>query len=103
MEGNINSKFCIARFKMFEIQLNDNVKETCETLVDGVPYSNLNRGAKLNVGLDIIRTLQEHYNFSCPVWVDNAEAVTRLTPMDCQMIRLVVDASAKELDVREVS
>lgn len=103
LEGNINSKFCIARFKMFEIQLNDNVKETCETLVDGVPYSNLNRGAKLNVGLDIIRTLQEHYNFSCPVWVDNAEAVTRLTPMDCQMIRLVVDASAKELDVREVS
>jgi len=103
LENKINSKFRLARFKMFEIQLNENVKETCETLVDGVPYSNLNRGAKLNVGLDIIRTLQEHYNFSCPVWIDNAEAVTKLAPMNCQVIRLVVDASAKELDVREVS
>ncbi|MFS8536099.1 MAG: hypothetical protein FWJ65_13175, partial [Limnochordales bacterium] len=41
---------------------------------------------------DIIRTLSEHYGFRAPIWVDNAEAVTRLIPVDSQVIRLVVSA-----------
>jgi len=42
------------------------------------------------VGLDIIQTLSEHYGVKAPVFVDNAEAVTKLNKIDCQMIRLVV-------------
>jgi len=103
LEGRINSKFNLARFKMFTVLVNGNIEPCCETLVGGVPYNSLNHGAKLNVGLDIIRTLQEHYRFSCPVWIDNAEAVTRLTPMSCQVIRLIVDSSAKELEIKEAS
>ncbi|WP_144556171.1 AAA family ATPase, partial [Bacillus pumilus] len=79
MEERINSKFKYARFKLFEEQVNGGLTETCETLYEGVPYSKgLNNAARINVGLDIINTLNEHYGISAPIFVDNAEAVTEL-------------------------
>jgi hypothetical protein len=62
-----------------------------------VPYSNLNHGARLNVGLDIINTLSDFYNFNAPIFVDNAEAVTQLIPTRSQLIRLVVSEKDKKL------
>ncbi len=105
LDERINSRFRYATFKLFEQQVNGAIAECCETLYQGVPYgSNLNRGARMNVGLDIISTLSEHYGFSVPVWVDNAEAVTRLLPIDAQVIRLVVSEPDKQLRiVKEVS
>jgi len=102
LEENINSKFEIARFKLFNVLVNSGVEECCETMVNGVPWANLNRGARMNAGLDIIRTLQEHYEFRCPVWIDNAEAVTQLIPMKCQMFRLFVDSRYPKLCVKEI-
>ena len=101
LEENINSKFEIARFKLFNVLVNGAVEECCETTVNGVPWANLNRGARMNAGLDIIRTLQDHYDFHCPVWIDNAEAVTKLVPMRCQMFRLFVDSRYPKLFVKE--
>ena len=101
LEENINSKFEIARFKLFNVLVNSGVEECCETMVNGVPWANLNRGARMNAGLDIIRTLQDHYDFHCPVWIDNAEAVTKLVPMRCQMFRLFVDSRYPKLFVKE--
>jgi len=101
LEDKINSKFEIARFKLFNVLVNGGVEECCETTVNGVPWMNLNRGAKMNAGLDIIRTLQDRYNFRCPVWIDNAEAVTKLVPMRCQMFRLFVDSRYPKLFVKE--
>jgi hypothetical protein len=58
---------------------------------NGVPYEGgLNNAARINVGLDIINTLGQHYGFSAPIFVDNAEAVTQLIDTDSQVIRLVV-------------
>ena len=102
LEENINSKFEIARFKLFNVLVNGAVEECCETTVNGVPWANLNRGARMNAGLDIIRTLQDHYDFHCPVWIDNAEAVTKLVPMRCQMFRLFVDSQYPKLFVKEM-
>lgn len=99
LEDRINSRFNLARFKMFEQQVNGEVVPTCETTYNGVPYSDLNHGMKLNVGLDIINTLTEHYGLALPVWVDNAESVTRILPTEGQQIRLVVSAADKELRV----
>ena len=65
-----------------------------------MPYgSGLNNGARINVGLDIIRTLSEHYGIKAPVFVDNAESVTDLIDPGTQMIKLVVDGSCPELTV----
>ena len=99
LEEKINSKFKLARFKLFEVQVNGALAETAETMYNGVPYSNLNNGARLNIGLDIINTLAEHYGFEAPIFVDNAEAVTQLIPTTGQQIRLIVSAQDKKLRI----
>jgi len=99
LEDKINSKFRMARFKLFDVQVNGALAECCETTYNGVSYSNLNNGARLNIGLDIINTLAEHYSFAPPVWLDNAESVTDILPTKGQQIRLIVSATDKKLRV----
>lgn len=100
LEEKINSKFKMARFKLFDVQVNGGVAECCETLFNGVPYSSgLNNAARINVGLDIINTLSEHYDFVAPVFIDNAEAVTKLIETKGQLISLVVSEQDKKLRV----
>lgn len=101
LEGKINEKFKYARFKMFDIQVNGALNETCETLgKDNVPYgSGLNQAAKTNVGLDIINTLSKYYNFAPPIFVDNRESVSDLIETEAQIISLVVSKKDKVLRV----
>ena len=99
LESSINSKFKMARFKMFEVQINGGIKECCETVYEGVPYSDLNNAARINIGLDIINTLSEHYNFSAPIFIDNRESVTKLTEVNAQVVSLVVSEKDKKLRV----
>ena len=90
LEEKINSKFKLARFKMFNVQVNGGLEEVCETIYEGVPYgSGLNAGHRIIVGMDIISTLSEYYDFTAPIFVDNAESVTTLPKMDAQVIRLI--------------
>jgi DNA repair exonuclease SbcCD ATPase subunit len=104
LEDKINSKFKYARFKLFENQINDGLKETCETLYEGVPYGKgLNTGHRIIVGLDIIQTLSEHYGFQAPIFIDNAESVTKLPDMDAQLISLIVSESDKKLRIEQVT
>jgi DNA repair exonuclease SbcCD ATPase subunit len=99
LEGKINSKFRMARFKLFDVQVNGAISETCETTYNGVPYSNLNNGARLNIGLDIINTMSEHYGFAPVVFIDNAESVVNILPTKGQQIRLIVSGTDKKLRV----
>lgn len=100
LDTKINSKFKLARFRLFEEQINGGLKEVCDTLFNGVPYDGgLNNAARINVGLDIINTLSEHYSFSAPIFIDNAEAVTKLIDTDAQVIRLVVSDKDKKLRI----
>ena len=102
LEEKINSKFKYARFKLFETQINGGLTETCETLYQGVPYSRgLNNAARINVGLDIISTLAEHFNVACSIFIDNSESVTELIDMDTQIISLVVSGTDDELRVEQ--
>ncbi|MFS8214772.1 AAA family ATPase [Paenibacillus sp. S29] len=98
LESKINSKFRYARFRLFKPQLNGGLEDVCDTLYNGVPYEGgLNNAARINVGLDIINTLGQHYGFSAPIFVDNAEAVTQLIDTEAQMIRLVVPPAFNSL------
>lgn len=100
LEEKINSCFKHARFKLFNVLVNGAVEECCETLYQGVPYNSaLNNAARINVGLDIINTLSEHYGFGAPIWIDNREAVTRLIPARAQVISLIVSEPDKILRV----
>ena len=102
LEENINSRFKLARFKMFNVMLNGNVEECCETTYKGVPYRSMNNAARINVGLDIINALTSYYKVNAPVFIDNAEAVTDFITVNSQTIKLIVDESKPQLVVKEV-
>jgi hypothetical protein len=97
LESKINSRFKLARFKLFDMQINGTLKECCEvTDKKGVPFtSGLNSGARNNLGIDIINTLSEHYRINLPIIIDNAESVTELEPTKSQVIRLEVRKGAE--------
>ena len=59
----------------------------------------MNNAARINVGLDIINTLSEHYGITAPIFIDNAEAVTSLIQTAGQQIRLIVSEKDKQLRV----
>ena len=99
VENSINGMFRIARFRLFREQANGGVEDRCDVVFDGVPYINLNNGAKINVGIDIINTLSRAYGVTVPLFVDNAESVTALEKSVNQIIRLVVSEHDKELRI----
>lgn len=99
LEEKINSKFKMARFKLFEEQINGGLNEACETTYNGVPYNALNNAARINIGLDIINTLSEFYGLSAPIFIDNREAVTKLVDVDAQIISLIVSEQDKKLRI----
>ena len=102
LEESINARFKLARFKMFNVMLNGNVEECCETTYKGVPYRSMNNAARINVGLDIINALTSYYKVNAPVFIDNAEAVTEFVSVNSQTIKLIVDESEPQLVVKEV-
>lgn len=97
LEQSINSHFEYARFKMFNVLVNGNIEECCETTYKGVPYRSMNNAARINVGLDIINALTKFYNVTAPVFIDNAEAVIDFIKCNSQTIKLIVDADFKTL------
>lgn len=90
IEQKINGLFQSVRFKMFEKQINGGEVETCEAMVGGVPFSDLNNAGKINAGLDIINAICRSEGVYAPIFVDNAEAVNTLLETESQMVRLVV-------------
>ena len=91
LEKNIDKCFDGVSFKLFEQQVNGGISETCEALIDGVPFSNANTAAKINAGLSIIETISKFYDVEIPIFIDNREAVINLRNMDSQIINLVVE------------
>jgi DNA repair exonuclease SbcCD ATPase subunit len=90
IEENANKLFSLVKWKLFNTQINGGVEPTCVATYQGVPYPDLNTGAKVQIGLDIINTLSRHFDLSCPIWVDNRESVTWLPEVDAQVISLAV-------------
>lgn len=100
ISSNINSLFKVVTFKLFENQINGGYKETCECMVNGVPYSDLNNAAKIQAGLDIIGCLQKFHNSNAPIIIDNRESVSVIPDIDSQIINLIVPA--KEISADKV-
>ncbi len=88
--SRVNGKFTYVKFKMFDRQINGAEVECCDTLVDGVPFSDANNAAKINAGLDIINVLCQHYQVYAPIFIDNRESVNSLIDCDSQIVNLIV-------------
>ena len=99
VEDSINGLFRIARFRLFREQANGGIEDRCDVVYDGIPYISVNNGMKINLGIDIINTLSVAYGVRVPLFVDNAESVTKLETCGSQIIRLVVSENDKELRV----
>lgn len=95
----VSGRFRLVRWQLFEEQINGGLRDCCKATIDGVPYANLNNGAKINAGMDVIATLSQAKGIRCPLFVDNAESVTQLMEMDTQVIRMVVSEPDKQLRV----
>lgn len=91
VEERINNAFSYVRFKMFDAQVDGTEYDTCECMVNGVPYSDLNTAAKINAGLDIINALCRAKGVTAPIFIDNRESVSDLIPCPSQLINLVVE------------
>ena len=99
IEALINSKFTFVKFKMFNTLVNGNTEDTCECLVNGVPFSDANTASKLNAGIDVINTLSKHFNICLPLILDNRESVTEIINFEGQLINLIVSKDDEVLRI----
>lgn len=98
-EARINNRFSFVKFKLFNRQLNGGDANTCEALIDGVPYSDANTASQINAGIDIINILSAFYGITAPIFIDNRESVSEILETPAQVINLIVDPSQKKLKV----
>lgn len=99
VEKPINEKFKYVSFRLFKEQINGGIAPTCECMVNGVPYSDINTASKINAGLDIINTLIGHYGIKMPIFVDNKETITKLIDVDTQIITLTKVAGVETIKI----
>lgn len=95
LNERINQKFKYAKFKLFDRQINGGINEVCEVTYNGIPYKDLNNAMKINIGLDVINTLCEHYGIATPILIDNAESVNEIYHTTAQQIRFYVSHDKK--------
>lgn len=86
----INEMFKIVSFKLFDVQINGGLKETCTCTVKGVGHSDVNDGHEIVAGLDIINTFSEKFGVRCPIFIDRAGELNEIyiPEMDNQLILL---------------
>lgn len=99
VEDSVNGMFPSVKFKMFETQINGGIAETCQTLINGVPFDNANNAGRINAGLEIISVFSQQNDTYAPVFVDNAEAANALYPIESQLVALFVTTD-KELIIK---
>lgn len=99
VQDKVNDLFKVVNFRLFETQVNGELKETCESTVNGVPYSDVNNAGKINAGLDVINSLSKFMQKRVPIFVDNAESVNKLIDVNSQIIKLYV-SEEKELKIK---
>jgi DNA repair exonuclease SbcCD ATPase subunit len=99
LSERINQKFKLVKWLLFRTQKNNGIENVCIPMVHGSPYgeNTTSTTEKLMAGLDIVNTLQEIYNVTAPIFVDNAEAYNsfNVPATKAQMIQLFVSEDAE--------
>lgn len=91
IEDKVNQMFKIVKFKMFANQVNGAEVETCEAMINGVPYNRgLNNAHQVLAGLDIINAICNFKGIYAPIMIDNAESINILPEMTSQVVALKV-------------
>lgn len=102
VEGLVNQKFEYATFQLFKSHLNEAVDPCCKILTKDT-HSEWGHGASgseiINMGLDIVRTLQNFYGIKCPLFIDNCEQITNPIDPGSQTIKLIKDENYPKMEI----
>lgn len=90
IEARIDGLFRFVRFRWLKVAINGAVSETCEATLNGKPYGTCSNAERINIGLDIINAICKSEEIFAPIFIDNAESVNDILPMQSQTINLIV-------------
>lgn len=90
IEARINGLFSIVRFRWIAVAINGAESETCEATLNGKPYSTCSNAERINIGLDIINAICKSEDIFAPIFIDNAESINDIMPMQSQTVNLIV-------------
>lgn len=94
LEDAINSLFPSIRWKLFDIQINGGISETCHCMIPCasglVPYESANTAAQIASDVEIINVLSDHFNARLPIYLDNNERINIIPETSHQLITLTV-------------
>lgn len=101
----INSHFSVVKWKLFDFFEDGGLNEAvCEPMIDGVPFSSLNNGSRMQAGLDVSNTLMKQEGYIVPIFIDNAEGLTNhnrdFVQVDTQVIAMYVNEDDKTLRIK---
>lgn len=85
--------------KLFEKQKNAEIKPTFEIEMDGKGYAKLSTAERIRAGLELRDVLSEQSGVIAPVFVDNAESITKFKEPNGQLIIGKVVAG-QELEIK---
>lgn len=92
VEAKVNSLFDNVKFELFEKnKTNDDVKDCCNLLFNGIKYSELSASTKLIANLELVSAFQKCYNAYVPIMIDNMESVTADIVNPAQIIEFYVE------------
>lgn len=101
LQDMVNSNFEFVQFRLFETQVNGDLKDVCSPTFNGESYDrNLNTGFKMLVELDVCRAFQKINNVVMPLFADNVETIDkfRIPKTEGQLI-CIEHTDDKELKV----
>jgi len=104
LQDHINSHFSLVQWKLFDFYSEGGLDESvCEPMINGIPFSGLNNGSRMQAGLDVSNTLMKQEGFLVPIFIDNAEGMTGHkrdeVKVDTQVIAMYVSEKDKNLRI----
>lgn len=108
LSAEINSRFGLVKWKLFDYAKNGGYKNVCIPTVEGKSILSLesNKANRLIGALDIVNSIQKMEKLNCPVFVDDAEAfdtahlAVASNMMACQTVFLNV---SDDLDIKIIN
>lgn len=105
LESSINEYFPTVKWKLFDVQINGGLNPSCTCMIPCndslVVYNSANTASQVNADIEIINVLNEYYDVSAPLFIDNAERVNNIAKTQNQLITLSV-SEAPELIVNNI-
>jgi len=99
IEAAVNGLFKHVNFKLFKTLMNGSIEDTCEAMLNGIPYAECSYGQKILMGVDIVNVLSSHYQTTVTLFIDNAEGLTYKLETLSQTVRMAAMPGHKEIKV----